>query len=74
MQFPSSKVTVSVLGAVLTSAALLIASDGVPTGLVGWLAFAGKVAGSAAVVGALGYGKTETNPPAKLVASIRAGR
>lgn len=74
MQFPSSKVLVSIIGAVLTSAALLISSDGVPTGLAGWLAFAGKVLGSAAVVGALGYGKNETNPPVKLVATIRAGR
>lgn len=74
MQFPSTKVIAATIGAVLTTAAVVLASDGMPVDLAGWLRFAGKVVGSAAVVGALGYRKTETNPPAKLVASIRAGR
>lgn len=72
MQFPSAKVVAAVIGAILSTAAVVLASDGMPTDLVGWLAFAGKVAGSGAVVGALGYAKTETNPPAELVARIRA--
>ncbi len=74
MQFPSSKVVVATSAAVFTTAAVVLADDGLPVGLAGWLRFVGKVLGSAAVVGALGYRTSETNPPAQLVADIRAGR
>lgn len=62
MQTPSAKVIAAVIGAVLSTSAVVIATDGLPTGLAGWLGFAGKVLGSAAVVGAFGYQKRETNP------------
>ena len=74
MQLPSSKVVFATLAAVATAAALVLTETGVPTGLVGWLQFAGKVLAAAGVVGGAGYTVTENRPPSEPVARIRADR
>lgn len=72
MQRPSAKVLFAALGALATAAAVVLGSSGLPTDLVGWLRFVGQVLAVAAGAAGLGYVKTETNPPAELVARIRA--
>ena len=72
MQTPSLKVVYTALGALVAAAAVVLGHTGLPTDLVGWLRFIGEVLAVAAAGGAVGYVKPETNPPAELVASIRA--
>ena len=73
MQLPSMKVVFTAAGALVAAAAVVLRHTGLPTDLVGWLQFAGEVLAIAAVGAAAGYTKTETNPPAELVARVRAG-
>lgn len=74
MQLPSSKVVFATLAALATAAALVLAESGIPTGVAGWLQFAGKVLAAAGVVGGTGYTVTENRPPAALVSAIQAGQ
>lgn len=72
MQLPSMKVIFTALGALVAAAAVVLGHTGMPTDLMGWLRFVGEVLAVAAAGGAVGYRKTETRPPAELVARIRA--
>lgn len=72
MQFPSSKVVFATLAALVSAAAVVLGSNGIPTDVVGWLKTIGAILGVAAAAGGAGYAKTETNPPRGLVEAIRA--
>lgn len=72
MQFPSSKVVFTAAGAVVAAIVVVLGHTGLPTDLLGWLRFAGEVLAILAAGGTAGYRKAETNPPAQLVAAIRA--
>ncbi len=72
MQFPSMKVVFATLGALVSAAAVVVGTNGIPTDTVGWLKTIGAVLAVAAAAGGAGYAKTETNPPQGLVAAIRA--
>lgn len=74
MQFPMIKLVFATVAATCSAAALVIGANGIPTDLVGWLKTIGAVLAVAAATGGAGYAKTETNPPASLVARIKAGR